>query len=447
MSESNQPEKKLNKNMRSVSRRNEDLSHFVYGKLPPQAPKLEEAILGAIMLDKDALPIVLDILQHESFYKPAHQKIYKVMMDLFEQSQPIDMLTVSEGLKKAGDLEEAGGPYYLAELTGRVASAANIEYHARIVAQKHIQRELIRVSTQTIKNAYEDTTDVFDLLDSAEKGLFDITQNNLSRSYESMGSLTSKVLKAMEALKNKEDGLTGVPTGFTDIDRLTSGLQPSDLIIIAARPGMGKCLGKGTKVLMYDGSLKKVENIRVGDLLMGVDNSPRKVLSLGRGREQMYWIRQNKGIDYRVNESHILSLKRSRNEGPHQQGDVLNIDVLAYANASPKFRSNYKGYKIAVDFPAQSLSLPPYFLGVWLGDGCTTKNEIASQDEEIVSYLQAYADELQLTLKKYHNNPAKCPTYRISRGRTQQGFSIRGALNELGVLGNKHIPKQYLINS
>ncbi|MEM0992487.1 MAG: DnaB-like helicase C-terminal domain-containing protein, partial [Bacteroidota bacterium] len=143
----------------------------------------------------------------------------------------------------------------------------------------------------------------------------------------------------------------------------------------------------------------------------------------------------------------ILSLKRSRNEGPHQQGDVLNIDVLAYANTSPKFRSNYKGYKVAVDFPAQSLSLPPYFLGVWLGDGCTTKNEIASQDEEIVGYLQAYADELQLTLKKYHNNPAKCPTYRISRGYTQQGFSIRGALNELGVLGNKHIPKQYLINS
>ncbi|MEM9885393.1 MAG: replicative DNA helicase [Bacteroidota bacterium] len=447
MSESNQPEKKLNKNMRSVSRRNEDLSHFVYGKLPPQAPKLEEAILGAIMLDKDALPVVLDILQHESFYKPAHQKIYKVMMDLFERSQPIDMLTVSEALKKEGTLEEAGGPYYLAELTGRVASAANIEYHARIVAQKHIQRELIRVSTQTIKNAYEDTTDVFDLLDDAEKGLFDITQNNLSRSYESMGSLTSKLLKAMEELKDKEDGLTGVPTGFTDIDRLTSGFQPSDLIIIAARPGMGKCLGKGTKVLMYDGSLKKVEHIKVGELLMGIDSTPRKVLSLGRGREQMYWIRQNKGIDYRVNESHILSLKRSRNEGPHRQGDVLSINVLKYANSTKKFRSNYKGYKTAVNFPTQSLPLPPYFLGIWLGDGTTTKNEITSQDEEIVAYLQEYADELNLKLKKYHNDRERCPKYRISGGYAQQGFSIRSALNRLGVLGNKYIPKKYLINS
>jgi replicative DNA helicase len=121
-----------------------------------------------------------------------------------------------------------------------VASAANIEYHARIIAQKHIQRELIRVSTNVIRDAYEDTTDVFNLLDDAEKGLFAITQNNLSRSYESMGSLSSKVLKQIEELTQKGDGLTGVPTGFTDLDRLTSGWQPSDLIIVAARPGMGK---------------------------------------------------------------------------------------------------------------------------------------------------------------------------------------------------------------
>lgn len=240
MSDNSHTDKQSNSNLRSVSRRNEDLGHFVYGKLPPQAIKLEEAILGAIMLDKNALPVVLDILQPVSFYTPSHQKIFKIMMDLFEKSQPIDMLTVEEGLRKADEIENIGGAYYLAELTSRIASAANIEFHARIVAQKHIQRELIRVSTETIKNSYEDSMDVFDLLDSAEKGLFDITQNNLSRSYESMGSLTSKVLKALEELKDKEDGLTGVPTGFSEVDRLTSGLQKSDLIIIAARPGMGK---------------------------------------------------------------------------------------------------------------------------------------------------------------------------------------------------------------
>lgn len=196
--------------------------------------------MGALMLDREALPLVMDILRSESFYTEPHQLIYQAIIRLFERSNPVDLLTVTEELKKGGELDKVGGGYYLVELTHRVASAANIEYHARIIAQKHIQRELIRVSTTTIKDAYEDTTDVFTLLDEAEKGLFSITQNNLSRSYESMGTLSSRVLKQIEELSEKPDGLTGVPSGFTDLDRLTSGWQPSDLVIIAARPGMGK---------------------------------------------------------------------------------------------------------------------------------------------------------------------------------------------------------------
>jgi|1048.fasta_scaffold00833_4 replicative DNA helicase len=218
----------------------EGLSNYVFGKVQPQALPLEEAVLGALMLDREALPVVMDILRPESFYLEAHQSIYRAIIKLFERSHPVDLLTVTEELRKSAELDKIGGAYYLVELTNRVASAANIEYHARIVAQKHIQRELIRVSTSIIKDAYEDTTDVFDLLDDAEKGLFGITQNNLSRSYESMDMLSSKVLKQIEELSQKADGLTGVPTGFTDLDRLTSGWQPSDLIIVAARPGMGK---------------------------------------------------------------------------------------------------------------------------------------------------------------------------------------------------------------
>lgn len=222
------------------TKRNEDLSNYVFGKVQPQAIPLEEAVLGALMLDKEALAIVLDILRPESFYLDAHQLIYRAMLRLFERSQPVDLLTVTEELKKNGELQSAGGPHYLVELTDRVASSANIEFHARLIAQKHIQRELIRVSTTIIRDAYEDTTDVFDLLDEAEQGLFSIAQQNMSRSYESMGSLASKLQKQLEELKNREDGLTGIPTGFTDLDRLTSGWQPSDLIIVAARPGMGK---------------------------------------------------------------------------------------------------------------------------------------------------------------------------------------------------------------
>ena len=233
-------EKKLPNLRNRGKKRSEDLSNYVFGKVQPQAVPLEEAVLGALMLDKEALTIVLDILRSDSFYLDAHQLVYKAMLRLFEKSQPIDLLTVTEELKKSGDLDAVGGPYYLVELTNKVASAANIEYHSRLIAQKYVQRELIRVSTKIIRDAFEDTTDVFQLLDDAEQGLFSIAQQNMSRGFESMSTLAAKAQKQMEELRTKEAGLTGVPTGFTDFDRLTSGLQRSDLIIIAARPGMGK---------------------------------------------------------------------------------------------------------------------------------------------------------------------------------------------------------------
>jgi len=448
MSDPKKPGDKTKSIRSRKTKRNEDLSNYVFGKVQPQAIPLEEAVLGALMLDKEALTIVLDILQPESFYLDAHQLIYRAMLRLFERSQPVDLLTVTEELKKKGELQSAGGPHYLVELTDRVASSANIEFHARLIAQKHIQRELIRVSTSIIRDAYEDTTDVFDLLDEAEQGLFSIAQQNMSRSYESMGSLASKLQKQLEELKNREDGLTGVPTGFTDLDRLTSGWQSSDLIIVAARPGMGKCLGKGTKVLMYDGSLKKVEDVRVGDMLMGDDSTPRRVLSLARGREMMYWIRQNKGIDYRVNESHILSLKKSRQEGKGDRGDILDISVRKLLQQSEKFRSNYKGYKVAVDFPDKEVPLAPYFLGLWLGDGTKAKSQITTRDEKVIDYLGEYAEELGLQLKCYQEKPEKCPQYTISGGYTgNKGYSLQVELRDIGVLGNKHIPQNYLINS
>ncbi|MGI9159623.1 MAG: replicative DNA helicase [Saprospiraceae bacterium] len=353
---------------RAQSGKNADnLSNYVFGKVQPQAIPLEEAVLGALMLDREALPVVMDILRPDSFYLESHQVIYRAAMKLFERSNPVDILTVTEELRKSGDLEKAGGAYYLVELSNRIASAANIEYHARIIAQKHIQRELIRVSTLTIRDAYEDTTDVFNLLDEAEKGLFAITQNNLSRSFESMGNLSSRVLKQIEELSRKADGLTGVPTGFTDLDRLTSGWQPSDLVILAARPGMGKCLGRGTRVLLFNGQLKAVEDIQIGDLLMGDDSQPRKVLSLARGREKMYWVRQETGVDYRVNESHILCLKQNRPENPQQTGEILEITVRELRAQTPAFRAQCKGYKVAVEFPEQPAALPPYFFGLQLG--------------------------------------------------------------------------------
>ncbi len=210
------------------------------GKLPPQATDLEEAVLGALMLEKDALSSVIDILKPEVFYRDNHQKIFRAIQLLFEKTSPVDILTVTAQLRLQGELEMIGGAYYITELTNRVASAANIEFHSRIIIQKFIQRELIRISTEVINSAYEDTTDVLDLLDKAEKNLFEIAQNNLRRDSRRMDDLLHETLKEIEALKDKKDGLTGVASGFTDLDRMTSGWQKSDLVIIAARPAMGK---------------------------------------------------------------------------------------------------------------------------------------------------------------------------------------------------------------
>src|ERR1700751_2647839 len=183
------------------------------GKLPPQAIDLEEAVLGALMLEKDALSSVIDILKPEVFYKDNHQKIFAAIRQLFEKSSPVDILTVTAQLRQQGELEMIGGAYYITELTNRVASAANIEFHSRIIIQKFIQRELIRISTEVINAAYEDTSDVFDMLDMAEKNLFEIAQSNLRRDARNMDDLVHEALRDIEALKDKKDGLTGVASG------------------------------------------------------------------------------------------------------------------------------------------------------------------------------------------------------------------------------------------
>ena len=209
------------------------------GRIPPQALELEEAVLGAMLIDKKGVDEVIDILQPDAFYKTAHQKIFEAIFQLFQDSQPVDLLTVSSELRKKGKLETVGGEFYLVQLSQRVASSAHIEFHARIILQKFIQRSLIKISNEIIESSYKDSTDVFDLLDEAESKLYEVNQGNIKRSSESAQNLVIEAKKRIEEI-SKRDGLSGVSTGFEKLDKLTSGWQPSDLIIIAARPGMGK---------------------------------------------------------------------------------------------------------------------------------------------------------------------------------------------------------------
>ena len=211
-----------------------------FGRIPPQAIDLEEAVLGAIMVERDAIITVLDILKPESFYIEAHQKIYKAIVDISIREKPIDILTVTEELKKRDELEIVGGAVYITKLTSRVASAAHLEFHARIVAQKFIQRELIRVSSEIQARSFDDSIDVDELLDFSEAALFEIAEGNIKKEISPINTLIKEAIHQIEEAAKRDDALSGVPSGFTRLDRMTSGWQPSDLIIIAARPSMGK---------------------------------------------------------------------------------------------------------------------------------------------------------------------------------------------------------------
>ena len=210
------------------------------GRLQPQARELEEAVLGALMLEKDAYSIVSEILKPESFYEKAHEKIYAAIVDLAISQRPVDMLTVTEQLKKRGELEEVGGPFYISQLTSKVASSAHIEYHARIIAQKYLARELISFTAMIQGKAFDESIDVEDLMQEAEGKLFEISQRNVKKDVTQINPVIKEAMVMLEKAANQKEGLSGLRTGFEGLDKMTSGWQNSDLIIIAARPAMGK---------------------------------------------------------------------------------------------------------------------------------------------------------------------------------------------------------------
>ncbi len=260
--------------------RNPVLTTLLYGKVPPQAPELEEAVLGASMLEKDTFAQVLEIIQSEEcFYVDAHQKIYAAMRRLFDKGTPVDLLTITEELRKTNELELIGGAYYLTRLTMTVLSSAHVESHARIVMEKFIQRELIRISGSVISDAYEDSTDVFDLLDKAESGLYEITDKHLRKNFKSLNEVLIRTVNEIEENRKKTDDITGVPSGFASLDRLTAGWQKTDLIILAARPSVGKTAFALNLAMNAAMNASKQFPVAVFSLEMGAGQIVKRMLS------------------------------------------------------------------------------------------------------------------------------------------------------------------------
>ena len=207
---------------------------------PPSAPEIEASVLGAMMIEKEAVAKAMEMLSPDSFYAKAHRLIFEAMISLFDSDEPIDTVTLYEELKKRGNLEEAGGAVYLSKLSQNIPSAANIEYHAKIILEKQILRGLITSAHEIAKNAYEGSSDAFDILDDAERRIFDITESHLTKSYQGMDKAVREAMEYIETIHSSTQQRFSVPTGFFELDEILGGLQKSDLIILAARPSIGK---------------------------------------------------------------------------------------------------------------------------------------------------------------------------------------------------------------
>ncbi|MBU3014233.1 replicative DNA helicase [Poseidonibacter lekithochrous] len=341
---------------------------------------IERAVLSSILFNPEELEDVLGVLKAKDFYLPAHQKIFDVMIKLHNDDMPID----EEFIRKRINAKDVDDSILIEILSANPIT--NTLAYVKEIKDGSVKRELATLATTIKKVALEEEVSGNDALDTVQGELYKISTDSATSELKNMQEITGDTLSYIEKMKklgNKH--LIGETTGFEDLDRKTTGFNEGDLIIIAARPAMGKCLARGTKVLMFDGSLKAVEDIKSGDKLMGDDSTSRKVLSIARGREQMYWVRQNKAIDYRVNESHILSLKRSRTEGLHKNGDILNINVKEYLEKSDKFKNNYKGYKVSVEFENENLSVlkREEELNFFIDKNSTVENDYFIFDENL----------------------------------------------------------------
>jgi replicative DNA helicase len=353
-------------------------------KVPPNSMQAEQAVLGSLMIDNQTWDSVADQLVESDFYRRNHQLIFRIIEQLAEEQMPFDIVTLSDALRSMGELDNAGGLPYLIMLVEDTPTAANILAYAKIVKDRSVLRQLIHVGTEISNSAFNpEGRETADLLENAERQVFKIAEQRQKGQGGFVGikTLLAQAVEKIERMYAQEGAITGASTGFTDFDELTSGLQPSDLIIVAGRPSMGKCFGKGTPILMYSGEVKAVEDIQVGDELMGDDSTPRRVLSLARGREAMYWVRQNKAMDYRVNESHILSFKHSETDITF---NLPLLDYLDYLEHFPESTSRLLGYKATQPIEKTAISIEYDKIDDYYGFVCDGNRLFLLEDMTVV---------------------------------------------------------------
>ena len=378
-----------------------------YERVPPHNVEAEESVLGSMLLSKDAIAEVLELLREDDFYRPAHRTVFRSILELYGHGDAVDAVTVAEELRRNGALADIGGAPFLHTLVASVPTAANAGFYARIVKEAGVLRRLIDAGTQIVQLGFETPQDTESAVDRAESLVYQVAQGRVTEDYHSLRDVLTGTLEAIERLHEDHREITGVPTGFPDLDRLTSGLQPSNLVIVAARPAVGKALALDTPLPTPTGWTTMAE-VAVGDQLLGADGRPTTVVAATdvlHGRP-CYEVEFSDGTVIVADAQHqwLTEPRASRKSAwaaargynrTRTQRTLPTVRTTKEILATLRCNGTERRLNHAVvnakplDLPTQELPLVPYALGVWLGDGHTAGARITTADPEIVVHLEA----------------------------------------------------------
>ncbi|AUH44984.1 replicative DNA helicase [Streptomyces sp. CMB-StM0423] len=410
-----------------------------FERVPPQDLDAEQSVLGGMLLSKDAIADVVEVLKGHDFYRPAHETVYTAILDLYARGEPADPITVSAELTKRGELARVGGASYLHTLVQSVPTAANAEYYAEIVHQRAILRRLVEAGTRITQMGYAADGEVDDIVNSAQAEIYAVTEQRTAEDYLPLGEIMEGALDEIEAIGSRSGQMSGVPTGFTDLDSLTNGLHPGQMIVVAARPAMGKALALDTPLPTPTGWTTMGE-IRTGDLLLAADGSPTRVVAATEvmtGRP-CYEVTFDDGTAIVADADHQwLTDTRASRRSERIPAAVRTTKEIAETLRCTSLADNRLNHSVPTTaplaLPSRPLPIPPYTLGLWLGDGTADAERITTADPEVLRFI---ADD-GMDVRRV----GKTITFAWRHG------SLLVALRENGLLGNKHIPQDYLRGS
>ncbi|PFG34710.1 replicative DNA helicase [Sanguibacter antarcticus] len=422
-----------------------------FDRTPPQDVAAEQSVLGGMLISKDAIADVIEQLKGTDFYKPAHEAVYEVILDLYGRGEPADAITVVAELTKRGEMGRIGGAPYIHTLISMVPTAANAGYYARIVRERAVLRRLVQAGTRIVQLGYAtDGGDVDDIVNNAQAEVYAVTETRTSEDYHVLGDVIGGAVDEIEAAGHRGEGMVGVPTGFADLDRLTNGLHPGQMIVLAARPAIGKALALDTPLPTPTG-WTTMGDVQVGDELLAADGTPTTVVAATEVMTDRpcYEVVFDDGTSIVADAQHewATTTRAARRAGSVTEIRTTEEIAATVRCATAGERANH-GVPVAtaLQLPAADLPLHPYALGVWLGDGDSASAELTSADPEIamrIDGLGLVAHELPSRDGAARHYVLQLPAPECADVRG----TVAGMLRALGVLGDKHIPVSYLRGS